>query len=299
MPTYDSNQRQKNNKYKNINYSEIGKTIAKGALKTAGWITSPGVMGIIEYCNTDDYDFAYNDSSPFAEMGIFLAATAVTMGITFGTTIGYNKLANKEYSTKDIAIEVKHNPNLKHNFWGIASYASPLTTVIMLQYAEDITSIKTSSLEITVENTNIIMFDKEKGFSINKDAYNSNFTVKKIAKGWGEENDFLTYSPSEVKRIENEYQKLKQKSAKIRENALNSGNIGKISSLKEDINKLKNDYEGKQVQLKKIKLELEKDLTDIINQLNTEYTTYKNEPLDTAIPGRDYNLSDIKEVKKE
>jgi hypothetical protein len=280
----------KNTNTRRVNYSNIGKTVARGALKTLGWVTIPQLMATIKY--SQEYgEFDYN---PFPEFGIFLGATAITMGATFGANKAYNQLCDKEYSIKDIKIEVKHDSKLKNDLGGIASYASPLTRLIMLECAKDITYIKTSSLIITTENTNIINFDKNNGFSINKNAYyNNDFILTKITK-WGDKEAPIKYAPCEVKKISLAYDKLRQKSVKIRAKALSNGNIGSISSLKENMIKLQKDHEVKQVQLKKIQLEIDKNLTDIVNQLNTEYTNYKNEPLDTAIPVRDYNLSDMK-----
>jgi hypothetical protein len=119
--------------------------------------------------------------------------------------------------------------------------------------------------------------------------YINDFRIKEGANGKSK-----NYSPKEVKDIFQEYEKLKINNTKIREEALSKGKIDNVAKLEDKITKLQTDYEFKRLELKKAQIKIEKKLTETIDQLNTEYFTYKNAPADTAIIGRDYELKNIK-----
>jgi hypothetical protein len=267
------------------------KKIGKVALKTLGWVAVPEVMSVITYCQRDSYD---EYDAPLPEMGIFVLATAITVGATFGTNKLYDNFTNKRYSTKNITIEVKHNPSLEeeNEFFGNISYALPIVRVALMKNAKDITRIKTKNLTMEIENTNIITFDEAKGFSLNKEAYyNDNFRILKKKGNDFEDPKWIEYNQNENITVGVAYEKIKNKSDKIRDKAIRRGDIGQIIELQDSMIKIENDYEFKKIALKKTQLDLDAKLTDVINQLNTEYATYINTPASTAIPKRDYQFT--------
>jgi hypothetical protein len=253
------------------------KKIGNVALKTLGWTALPEIM------------IARNKFfKGGAQIPVFLLSYILTTGVTSGIHAGYTALTAKKYSTKNIQIKIKQNIASETEFKDLLAYASPLTKLVQVGLANDITSIKTYSLEIEVENSNLITFTKSQGFALNTEAcYNSNFKIK-------EGMDWVKYNPIEVKNIVFDYEKIRKKNERIRERAINTGNIGEISELEDKMAQLQNDYEYKKGQLKKTQNRLEKEVTDIVNRLNTEYLNYIKAPKNTAIPVRDYNLSDIK-----
>ena len=193
----------------NTSKSKLEK-ITKESLKTLGWTTLPGVMSIIGY-SKKYYD---KEICPIPEITVFLVTSAITMGTTFGINVAYDALAKKEYSTQSITIEVKPHTIIGSSVLDFASYASPLIRLAKVGLANDVTSIKTSYLEVEIENSELITFDKTRGFTLNKDSYyNNNFRIKNVADTW------IEYNPSEIITINNKYEKLKQKSEKITEEA--------------------------------------------------------------------------------
>jgi preprotein translocase subunit YajC len=248
-----------------------------------GYAISPALSKAIKYHGSESRKNYYNKSENSdtlifvpLEYPIFLLATAMTIGTTIGINAGYNALVKKEYSAKNITIEIKPDATIKTSFKDLVYYSSPLTKLVQVGLANKITNIKTYRLEIEVENSKIITFDKNSGFTLNKEAcYNEDFRIK-------EGSEWVEYYPSKIKKINNEYERLKQKSLRIRDKAIESGNVGKISRLEDNI-----------TQLKKTQDKLEKEISDVVSQLNIEYFSYKNAPKDTAIPGRDYDLSNI------
>jgi len=273
-------------------YSKIGKNIRKGALKTLGWIAAPEIMATTLYNKKYGELHSYN---PMPEFGIFFLTTALTIGATVGTNKIHDNLVNKDYTTKNATVEIKHDSESDNIFLDIASYGSPLAKLILMKTSKDITHIKTVDLDIIIENTNVIKFDKTSGYILNKEAYyNNDFLIKDKEEDIFEEHKWTRYHQKELTKINFEYEKLRQESAKIREEALNDGNIGKITALEKNLAKLQEDYEFKRSEIKKTQISVEKKLTNLVDQLNIEYFAYKNAPKDTAIPGRDYNLSDIK-----
>jgi hypothetical protein len=261
------------------------KKIGKVALKTLGWLTFPGLEASIDCDHNDD---SFDDLLP-KEVLIFLGVTALTAASVTGLTAGYEKIVNKTYSnmSHSINIKVKPNSSTEHNFWYYATSATPLVRLAMIGTSQDITSIKTNSLEAKLEGKNIITFDKEKGFLLNKEAYyNTNFQIK-------EYNIWIEYNQNDINQITSEYENLVKDGSKTREKAINSGNIGIVTELETKLNKLQNDYEFKRSKIKNTQIRVEKELSSMIDQLNKEYFAYKNTPATTAIPGRDYDLSNI------
>jgi len=267
--------------------------IAKGALNTLEYVAFPGLYPAKKFIMSD-----YNQRVkkqverrpddywrfPF-EIPIFLVTTAISAGVLFGINEGYNKLANTKYSTKNIKIEVQPNATIADSTYNYVSYASPLLRLATVELAKDITSIKTYGLEIEVENSKIITFDKKTGFSLNKEAcYTNDFRIKEGSK-------WIEYHPTEIKKINSDYEKANRKSERIREKAINSGNIGEVIELEDDIRKLRDNYEYQRAQLKGTQNRLEKEITDIVSQLNTEYLNYKNTHATTAIPEHNDNLT--------
>jgi len=265
-------------------YSQIGKKIGKGALKTLGWITVPQIMVAAKADPDEEHDGIF-------EFLTFVGGTAIIAATLWGINKGYGEFVNKEYSDKNktVSIEVTHHSARDHNFWYGASYVSPLARLALIGTADGVTNIKTKSINIEIENSDVILFDKNNGFSINKEAYyTNNFTLRDGA-------DLGYYSPSEVTNVFNKYNSLKQKSSELREKALNNGNIGKVAELENRITQLQNDYELKEVKLKKAQMIAERESAEIVSQLNVEYFGYKNAPKDTALIGRDYVFP--KEIK--
>jgi hypothetical protein len=263
------------------------KKIGNVALKTLGWTALPEVMMTVAYCKKYSDD---NEWTPFPEIGVFFLSTAITIGATYGTNKLYESKVNKEYSTKNITIEVKYNASLKDNDnWGPIPYLSPLLGFTLMQTSKDITKIKTKNLTMEIENTNVINFDEINGFTLTKDAYyNNNF---RILKNFNGDKKWVEYRQNENIEVSAKYEKLKQKIEKIKYSAIKSGNIGKIIALQDSMIKIETNYELKKIELKKTQLILDSKLTDVVNQLNTEYATYMNTPANIAIPKRDYTFT--------
>jgi hypothetical protein len=252
--------------------------IGTGMLKTLGWTACPELMIA-----------RYEESRGIkgVKVPIFCITSLITMGITFGIHEGYTALTAKKYSTKNIQIEIKKNTTNEATFLDFIAYVSPLTKLIQVGVTNDLTKIKSYNLEVEMESSNLITYTKNQGFSLNKEAcYTNDFRIKY-------ENEWIQYNLTEIKNITSDYEKIKSKREQIREKAIESGNIGEINKLEDKIIKLQSDYEFKRAQLKQTQNRLEKEMTDIVNKLNTEYLNYKNTPATTAIPGRDYDLSNI------
>jgi hypothetical protein len=252
--------------------------IGKGTLKTLELLTFPGLYAAKKYIMSD-----FNQETkrqverhpdqywrPAFEYPIFLVATAISAGVVLGINEGYNSLAKTKYSTKNIKIEIKPNTAITDSTYNYASYVSPLIRLVTVGLANDVTSIKKYGLEIEVENSKIITFDKTQGFTLNKEAcYTNDFRVK-------EENKWVEYHPTKIKHINSDYEKTKKKSERIRNKAIDTGNIGEISELEDKMRELQGNYEYQRLQLKQTQTKLEQEVTDIVNQLNTEYLNYKN-----------------------
>jgi len=272
--------------------SQYGKKIGKGALKTLGWLTIPGIIAArrdykqkIENGKYDD-----DDDDWIYEAPRFLGITALSFVSVLGINTGYEKLVNKEYSnmSHSINITIKPNSSQGHDFWYYASSISPLTKLVLIEASEDVTSIDINyKLQMRMADANLIKFDSNNGFSLNKEVYyNSNFKLK--------ENDkWVDYKQDGAKKINSEYKHLIKTSSNIREKVIKNGNVGLITDLENKINKLQGDYEHQRATIKQKQIEVEKVLTEMIEKLNTEYFAYKNIPATTAIPGRDYDLSNI------
>jgi hypothetical protein len=272
------------------------KKIGNGALKTLGWLTFPGLIAARksynekvasgEYTNSeyDDFgDWTY-------EIPKFLGITALSFVSVLGINMGYEKLANKEYSdmSHSINITVKPNSSQGHNFLYYASAICPPVKLALIGTSDDITSIGIDwKLKMQMANKNLIQFDSNNGFSLNKEVYyNNNFKLK-------EDDKWVEYKQDKAQKINSEYKKLMKQSLKIKEKVIRNGNVGLITDLENKINKLQGDYEHQRAAIKQKQIEVEKELTEMIDRLNKEYFAYKNAPQDTAIPIRDYDLSNI------
>jgi len=160
--------------------------ITRTTLKTLMWSVLPGLGAAIEYSISDlaDNHRRNSDGDLPGEIPIFVIATVLGAGVVFGINEGYNALTKKEYGTKNITIEVKHNDAMNDSFWNYASYASPLVRLAKVGFANDITSIKTDNLEVEIENSKLITFDETRGFTLNKESYynKTSFGVKATIK---------------------------------------------------------------------------------------------------------------------
>jgi hypothetical protein len=262
------------------------KKIGKEVLNTLGWLTFPGLVAAIKYSkNNDDAE----------EPTVFGATTLFTVLSLWGLNAGYGALFEKEYlnQNKNISITVEPNAAVKHNFKYYATYFSPVARIILIGTSDDKINIKTTSLEAEISNSKTITFDENKGFFLNKETYyTSDFKLSNILR-LVEDDSSERYSPKEINKIFKEYENLKQQSEIIKEKALDTGHINKVAELENKLKELEHNYEFGRSRLKNAQIRMDTELTKIVDQLNTEYFAYKNTPMNTAIPGRDYDLSNI------
>jgi len=260
------------------------KIISK-TLEALAWTAVPQIMATIKVDPKEKYPET-------AGVVTFIGVTALTVASVIYSTSIYDKIAHKTYSNqnKNIIVKIDDNKNIRAMGLYQVSCVSPLLRLALINAEENTTRIKNGYVDLEIKNPKIILFEKDNGFSINKENYyNSEIKINS-----GMSNSGHTYSPNEVKIVGNKYEHSKQNISKLKEKALNNGSISTVVELENDLNKLQNDYEFKRSELKNAQINVEKELTTIVDQLNIEYFAYKNAPKDTAIPGRDYNLSDIK-----
>jgi len=275
----------------NTNPISTGKKIKKIAIRALTWAAFPGLAAPTTYYNIQSNKRPSQRKYYYIplEFPIFIGATALTVTSLVGMTNLYENKVNKQYNNKshNISIQTKHNYTAP-GFWNGISYASPIIRALTFETGENSTIIKTDSLEIKLYDADIITFDTNKGFILDKEKYYASKFKVKYGSSW------LEYNQDETKKIAKEYEQIKKENVQIRKKILESGNIGLLTEAESKLSKLQNDYESTRGQIKQTQIKFEKEITQMLDQLNNEYFTYKNAPADTAIPGRDYELSNVK-----